>query len=230
MKERPILFSGPMVKAIIEGRKTQTRRIVKPHPPLESDNDASWPDAKAALWRNSKQYARDCCPYGQPGDRLWVRETWADTNGESGPMISYRAGGDRFLVEDSYPVDYSRYPGCQFTMWCGDLRRGEDGHKWRPSIFMPRWASRITLEVTGVRVERLQSMPRQDAIAEGIEPTMCCSGIECGCQGKPVDDPTWAYQDLWDEINGKGSWAANPWVWVLSFRNLDADRARGREA
>lgn len=193
-RDIPILFSAPMVQAILEGRKTQTRRLVQDVPDAPHVNchpshkqkhpapylDAYCSDKKTALnprgmsdgWCWWQVDDRQCLPTfkvrWKPGDRLWIKETWADTNGEAGPMISYRAGGDRFLTDDSYPVDYSRYPGCTFTMWCSDLRRGEPGHSWRPSIHMPRWASRITLLVTDVRVQRVQDISEEDAIAEGM--------------------------------------------------------------
>lgn len=225
MKERPILFSGEMVQAILDGRKTQTRRVVKllcpfpvvsAHPTGNSDGWIFHDRETTAKW-TAEHYPSGGvkCPYGVPGDRLWVRETWADTNGESGPMISYQAGGDRFLVDDSFPVDYSRYPGCQFTMWCGDLRRGAPGHSWRPSIHMPRWASRITLEVTGVRVERLQDIVPYDAIKEGFGPYANEATIDCD-----TINPCDAFRDCWDSLYAKRGfgWNANPYVWVIEFR------------
>jgi hypothetical protein len=247
-RERPILFSAPMVRAILSGTKTQTRRVVKPQPPEEIGSVDVGLFNPAIVGRDGELYpaaeifgawnwdgdwgAR--CPYGAPGDRLWVRETWADTNGENGPMISYRAGGDRFLIEDSYPVDYARYPGGRFTMWCGDLRRGEPGHAWRPSIHMPRWASRITLEVTEVRAERLQDISHEGAEAEGLaritkDGELFKYGIadRDGPPGTDDDGRPWqlwdidariAFKRLWESINGAGSWAANPWVWAVSFR------------
>lgn len=197
MKERPILFSGLMVKAILAGRKTQTRRIIKATPIAAGPKWSIWWDEKMQAQINDHQFAKLRCPYGVPDDRLWVRETFCDHDFTLGGARLYRANGE--FLED----------------WT------KRGLKWRPAIFMPRSWSRITLEVTGIRVERLQDMPWQDAIAEGIEPVMCCSGIECGCQGKPIDDPTWAYRDLWDKINGKGSWESNPWIWVVSFKRIN---------
>ena len=219
MKYRPILFNTEMVRAILEDRKTETRRIIKPQPviwPGHDGDNCTWKDKlESRLNFILKEKMFDpFCPYGQVGDRLWVRETWADTNGENGPMISYRAGGDRFLIEESYPVDYSLYPKCQFTMWCGDLRRGADGHKWRPSIFMPRWASRITLEITEIKVERVQDITDTGALAEGVDQTN-------------TSIPGYAktrFQNLWDSINKKRGfgWDLNPWVWVVKFRRIDS--------
>lgn len=227
MKERPIIFSAPMVRAILDGRKTQTRRIVKQQPEVTSATDAAWRDASSDLWRNARQYARDCSPFGNPGDVLWVRETWADTNGENGPMISYRAGGDRFLVDESYPVDYSLYPNCQFSMWCGDLRRGSEGHAWRSPIHMPKWASRIRLKVKSVRVERLQDITEEDAVAEGIErpETLKASDVDVweGAEKRLFDalnQPVDQFRRLWESIHGPGSWDANPWVWVYEWEPI----------
>ena len=152
-KERPIIFSGPMIRAILEGRKTQTRRIVKPN----------------CLSKLS--------PYGRTGDRLWVRETWG--HNPEGPGYVYRSDGD-------FDMKFH-------------------GDRWRPSIHMPRWASRITLEVTGVRVERLQDINEEDALAEGVEH---------------------AFRSLWESINGPGSWDANPWVWVVEFRRVSDGKGR----
>ena len=201
MTEKPIIFSGPMIRAILEGRKTQTRRVVKPQP-----NCGLKP-----------------CPW-QVGDTLWVRETWADTNGECGPMISYKAGGDRFLADPPSAFDCSKYPGCKFTMWCGDLRRGEPGHSWRSPIHMPRWASRITLEVTGIRAERLNDISEEDARKEGIADGGCrnCGENEpCGCDN-PQPDPVDAFIFEWNMINAKRGydWHTNPWVWVLGFKRV----------
>ncbi len=235
--EHPILFSGDMVRAILEGRKTQTRRVVKPQPCEMNVWHGAIYDGEIDLKKTPCMEPKKC-PYGVPGDRLWVRETWADTNGESGPMISYRAGGDRFLIEESYPVEYSKYPGCTFSMWCGDLRRGAPYHAWRPSIFMPRWASRITLEITGVRVERVQDISEEDAKAEGIEwtdegplhahITFLEKGVmtpvgsrDCNISRNFVTSKE-AFSCLWDFLSNPGEkWEDNPWVWVIEFRMVE---------
>lgn len=201
-KDHPILFNAPMVRAILARTKTQTRRIVKPQPHwLDAEHgklcSAGW------AWRGpadvprlrhfseTSSFAnalREFCPYGQPGDRLWVRETWAAPHN-----CDYLAPRE---IDRDWRIHYA-----------ATEERG--GLRWRPSIHMPRWASRITLEVTGVRVERLQDISEADARAEGITPLA----------NHPSDVA--AYRELWEQINGAGSWDANPWVWVVEFHRLD---------
>lgn len=189
MKERPILFSGPMVQAILDGHKTQTRRIQK-----EQHLGA----ASTVL-----------CPYGQSGDRLWVKETWADVRG-------------RGFDNDLFPVGVGYRAGCDSE----SLKIAKEyGVNWKPSIFMPRWASRITLEIVGVRVERLQDITPEDVAAEGIKKIY--QGKElAGWLGPfnghdfPYSHASEAYSALWDSINGNGAWAQNPWVWVISFKGI----------
>lgn len=234
MKERPILFSGPMVRAILEGRKTQTRRVIKPQPvPFIQYTPDIHPTTRTAPYidaycgerktaKNPRGMSRDWywwtadnrlgehvarCPYGQPGDRLWVRETFADLRG---------AGFDRAFayLADSSKKGYED----EESKRC----RLDYGVKWKPSIHMPRIASRITLEITGVRVERLQDITEEDARAEGITDGGCteCGNHEpCGC-ANPSPDARDAFCFLWGEINGAESWAANPWVWVIEFKRL----------
>lgn len=199
-----------MVRAILDGRKTQTRRVVTAQPPKGADSSTlanvghPWHDI---FGHNGAAVHRVCCPYGQPGDRLYVRETWARDD-EDGTLI-YRAdvghGGD---ADD----------------WQRNINEGVTGYRWRPSIHMPRWASRITLEITGVRVERLQDISEADAMAEGIEP-IPCTGEDAGQNRYSIRMPGYwfnatsavgAYRMLWESINGE-SWGANPWVWVISF-------------
>lgn len=208
MKVRPILFSAPMVRAILEGRKTQTRRVVK-----DRHIDAAPP---ACFF----QWLRERCPCGQPGDRLWVREAWAETDREDGtPVIAYRAGGNIAIGRDhpkgnDYLID---------TIAWDDMPHVET---WRPSIHMPRWASRVLLEITAVRVERLQDISETDARAEGIEQTVTgdgwrryCADIEQEAAGlTPCSTAEISYRSLWESINGPGAWEANPWVWVVEFR------------
>jgi len=200
MKERPILFSGPMVRALLAGTKTQTRRIVKPQPAPDQqprtvigssgfvyvmDNAPllPYPEVRRVRWD---------CPYGQPGDRLWVRETFGhferNDNFTPGCEVFYRADGGCLEIEP-----------------------------WRPSIHMPRWASRITLEITGVRVERLQDIDISAAQAEGVSDT---GSLILDSAGNEQGGPIAEYAVLWEQINGPGSWDANPWVWVLEFRRL----------
>ena len=191
MRERPILFSGPMVRALLAGTKTQTRRIAKPvkHPDLGNLYDAG-----ALVLEREPQHVIDrACPYGRPGDRLWVRETWAfgihalaAKRDEDGPFV-YAADG---------------------------TTHGRLCERWRPSIHMPRHACRLVLEIVGVRVERLQAISEADSCAEGIP----SKGLQF-YDGRPAT-PKDAFESLWNEINGPAAWAANPWVWVVEFRPL----------
>lgn len=230
MKERPILFSAPMVRAILAGTKTQTRRIVKPQPEFcggagenETDvrewgwHDFDYPPPHFLCVEDSR------CPYGQPGDRLWCKETHQ--------LLHFSIDHETGFADDWKPWK-ARLPEGKpegWTLvydadgkWEGD--KGDRGFSWRPSIFMPRWASRITLEVTGVRVERLQDISEEDAIAEGVDGwpgqyrdyrNPLSEGIHVGFV-KAKD----SYKTLWEHINGPGSWDANPWIWVLEFRRI----------
>ena len=212
VKERPILFSAPMVRAILSGRKTQTRRVIKPQPQISSASDASWRDAKADLWRNARQYARDCCPYGQIGDVLWVRETWRAYGrvraGEWEGGVEYRADLAHRVFRDHAEWKLGRD-------WCANRKTGGWGTPihmtggWGTPIHMPRWASRITLEITDVRVERLQETTGKDVAAEGF----------------PFSSDLDQFKLLWDDLNAKRGfgWDANPWVWVLSFRRVEVN-------
>ncbi len=187
MTDRPILFSGPMVRAILAGQKTQTRRVAK-------GVVARHTSTGEALANIDSAGPRVRCPYGQPGDRLWVRETFGhfernDTL-KPGDTIYYRADGECLELEP-----------------------------WRPSIHMPRWASRILLQVTGIRVERLQDITRADALAEGIVETRDGYGLPDGSHYH-ADDPRESYWSLWEAINGPGSVQSNPWVWVVEFKRL----------
>lgn len=216
VKERPIIFSGAMVNAILENRKPTTRRVVnrllsygKIRDLSKREKAWSFRFGHDALGRLALGTINDLCPHGVPGDRLWVRETWADVNTMDGPAIMYRAdGGMHFCLDDEDPVNYDRYPGCEFAAWHTDMwdRTPGDGNRWRSSIHMPRWASRITLEITDVRVERLQEITEAGAKAEGCKADNYCS-------------PRGSYSLLWDKINAKRgySWASNPWVWVVEF-------------
>ena len=203
-KERPILFSAPMVRAILDGRKTQTRRVFKRRTGITG------PELDPTFR----------CPYGSPGDRLWVRETWgsADTmyqghENDVPGVIAYRA--DRSAIDQGISRQV-KIPQWDLDQWNWDCI------KWRPSIHMPRWASRITLEVTDVRIERLQDITEEDARAEGITDGGCltCGENEpCGCDN-PRPDARDGFAGLWQDIYGPDSWHANPWVWVVSFRGL----------
>lgn len=187
MKERPILFSGPMVLSILEGRKTQTRRVVTPQPLADEAMHKSGHGRDDLYWvgrlRDSENAWRIVrCPYGVPGDRLWVRETFHD------------AGG--------YPIYRADEPGPDLEI------------RWSPAIHMPRWACRLVLEVTAVRVERLQQIGDLDAMREGCEQWADTDGAFRA-----------SFCHLWDSINAKRApWASNPWVWVVSFDRVPAGR------
>ncbi|CAN7406623.1 hypothetical protein LJR074_002569 [Acidovorax sp. LjRoot74] len=208
-KERPILFSGTMVRALLDGSKTQTRRVVKPAPQMVTDNTiTTWDGHPAALQYQLERMGKGC-HYGQPGDRLWVRETW------------------RGIVKTSAPWDdCTTYGVAQYVPDQAECRRieyaatfGEGAKGWRPSIHMPRWASRITLEITRVRVERLQDISDADCVAEGCGALP--SAIGCPMTSVPGETvPRTMFRALWESINGPASWAANPWVWAVEFRKL----------
>ena len=187
MKNRAILFNGPMVRALLNGSKTQTRRIYK------SKNGGLQPRANDLP--GMRQVLREC-PHGQPGERLWVRETFCHKwDHERGYL-------DEYWYRASTP----------------DVDHVDGGEKspWMPSIHMPRVASRITLEITGVRVERLQDISDADAWAEGID---SAEALSMGCTTGAARA---AYSALWERINGADSWDANPWVWVVEFRQIEA--------
>ena len=189
MKERPILFSAPMVRALLAGTKTQTRRIVKAR-------DLEWMDVHQGL-REPDNAER--CPHGQPGgDRLYVRETWAAPH-------AYDHLPPRLIPKDAR-VHYA-------------ATEDRGGLLWRPSIHMPRWASRIILEVTSVRVELLQDISEADALADGISDT---GALILDSAGNEQGGPIAEYAVLWDQINGDGSWESNPWVWVVEFKAIEA--------
>lgn len=215
-KERPIIFGGPMVRAILAGRKTQTRRIVRPQfgqawgwgIPRRHGFELSRPGRP---WRDAFGVDTDIkavdgrwtyvfCPYGKPGNHLWVRETWASRS-------DIEPGSERAKHYLHYRASYD-----------GDL--GDEWHwygRWRPSIHMPRWASRLTLEITGIRVERLQEISIEDVLAEGIEEVK--DGPHANAYWR--EETGWQFAALWDSINGKRpdkSWEANPWVWVIEFK------------
>ncbi len=204
MNKKPILFSAAMVLAILEGRKTQTRRVINPQPKYglkQGALDPHWYDTEYDDAAHTGDYVK--CPYGQTGDRLWVRETWKceelEPYGEDG--VRFRADGVFRGIENSREASQK---------W---MDANREGGKWRPSIFMPRWASRITLEVVNVRVERVRDIKDDDAKAEGA--TLDNSGRLEGV-GNFVD----GFAILWDKINkARGfGWDVNPWVWVVEFK------------
>lgn len=198
MKEHPILFSAAMVRAILEGRKTQTRRIVNPQPKnrrggrwmycyesmnkkLEGSFYYSWPDKKNGNCfseRGPESQITYRCPYGQVGDRLWVREAWA-VHPETGSLL-YRADDD-----------------------------APENTRWKPSIHMPRKHSRILLEITSIKVERVQAISWEDALAEGTD------------NDPATTNAVGSFAKYWNYINGAESWETNPWVWVVGFRKVE---------
>jgi hypothetical protein len=219
MKARPILFSAPMIRALLEGRKTQTRRVIKPQPDAATNKYSS--DAVNAAWQEG--FIKVPCPYGQVGDFLYVRENICiDDAGNSGfterPLawhVIYKAdGADDWCYSENNPLK-------------------SIGNK--PSIHMPRWASRLTLEITNVRVERLQDIRDADAAAEGIFEFGGLGFFGYDKQGTPglhcCDTARDTFECLWQSINGADSWDANPWVWVLEFKvhycNVDELLKRG---
>jgi len=204
MKERPILFNAPMVRALLAGTKTQTRRVVKPEGAhnlfqFRGTTAAAGADEPTGEWGwcGSEQVVNKHihCPYGKPGDRLWVRETFR--------------GCRAYEVQGYAPKDWGNKPIWFEADGTPPGRPEQWALRSRPSIHMPRWASRITLEITSVRVERLQDISRGDAMAEGCPFPNLAQG----------DDPRRWYAQLWDEINGEGSVEANPWVWAVEFRS-----------
>ncbi len=240
----PILFTADMVRAILEGRKTQTRRIIKPQPRQDASGG----------WQYGKDYRNSCsaaaspatdvlfpyeCPYGQPGHHLWVRETWLPAAWDA------QEGMVKFMYKDQtkskWIQPYQDDPdGEKFDkLWlsiCDELARkgikpGKDGMynfqgieqplSWRPAIHMPRAASRIHLQITDIRAQRLHDITEADAIAEGIEEN---SGkyrhYNCPSKFAPLFDcePIESYRTLWEKINGPHSWEQNPWVWAITFR------------
>lgn len=204
-KERPILFSGPMVRAILEGQKTVTRRALSArHLKLieygaQAGECHNLPDS-GSLHPNSVQYYADFCPFGQPGDLLWVRETWMDLRGTG---VEHRPTPDSPLQRYAYGADSP--PGSH-----SDEARKDFGLKWRPSIHMPRVACRILLEITEVRVERLQHITIGEICKEGLARSMY--------EFIPVTTAFDAFAELWNSTGG--DWDANPWVWVVEFKRV----------
>jgi hypothetical protein len=204
-KERPILFNGEMVRAILSGSKTQTRRIMKPQPEMQNVflggrhcNSLVWKDtAGPDGW-----LMHNMCPYGKEGDRLWVREAHAIV-----PRTAYRCSDG---VQQMLRPDDDHDAAIYREGWT----RSRSGFKWRPSIHMPRWASRITLEIVSVRIEKLQDISRGDAMDEGCPFPNLAKG----------PDPRLWYAELWDQINGQGSWLLNPFVWIVEFKPVEGGK------
>ncbi|ENO7635005.1 hypothetical protein ACFGSQ_001238 [Klebsiella pneumoniae] len=204
MSERGMIFNAEMVRALLDGRKTQTRRPIKWKQTRfteigEREDGSKWP------WSEDAEHACDFwhpCPFGAVGDRIWVREAFrVHSRATDVATLVYKAS-----ERNSWTEQTRRVP----VAVCNKLATPE---KWTPSLHMPRWASRILLEITGVRVERLRSMSQDDARAEGV---IAASGpMEAGL----------AFRELWDSIYGEESWKANPWVWVIEFKRVEGGAA-----
>lgn len=215
MKERPILFNGPMVRAILAGQKTQTRRTAK-KPVRHPDLGNLYAPGALALEHEPQHVIERACPYGRPGDRLWVREATikVEDHGYEGPVYVESDEG-RAALEGGLAPDPDD---------CTEVEPYE--LRIRPSIHMPRSYCRILLEITGVRVERLQEINEADAIAEGVHPGSKClrdddaAGFHRIGRVRGDSFPIARYGALWEKINGPGSWGDNPWVWVVEFRRL----------
>ncbi|MDK9585825.1 hypothetical protein QQF33_16690 [Lelliottia sp. V86_10] len=196
MKERGMIFNGEMVRAILDGRKTQTRRIVSERHlnliDLGSQIGECYPLECGIDHENSQSYYREHCPFGNPGDRIWVRETWAEAGAGAPDLKLYRAN-----YPSHVPTHYENVPPV-------------DEIRWTPSIHMPRWASRLTLEITGVRVELLASVSDDDAGKEGYPENPAP-------YGGGMDKWLW-FRQLWDSIYPDQSFKHNPWVWVIEFK------------
>lgn len=212
MTERGMIFNSEMVRAILDGRKTQTRRPVK-FPVHDKNLGCELAGNELAGELSAGNYLN--CAFGKPGDRIWVRETFC-------PVDDTQYGGEKW-------VDYRATPKFEASHPAGWDCAPNDAEalKWRPSIHMPRWASRILLEITDVRVERLNAISEEDARAEGIIDGGClnCGEPEpCGC-ANPEPDATDAFAYLWQSIYGQENWNANPWVWVIEFKRVEGGAA-----
>lgn len=221
--ERGMIFNGEMVRAILDGRKTQTRRIMKPQPEPCPRGGHWWPSNvfKTMLhveeeMQNGKGgwggLVGDACPFGDVGDRIWVRETWAEAGASAPDLKLYRAN-----YPEHVPSIYENVPPAE------EIR-------WTPSIHMPRTASRIQMEITDVRVERLNAISEEDAEAEGIDMEALYDSQDCydciadhNMTGRPT--VTGAFKYLWESIYGEEGWKSNPWVWVIEFKLVEGGAA-----
>lgn len=218
-----MIFNGEMVRAILDGRKTQTRRIMKPQPEPCPRGGHWWPSNvfKTMLhveeeMQNGKGgwggLVGDACPFGDVGDRIWVRETWAEAGASAPDLKLYRAN-----YPEHVPSIYENVPPAE------EIR-------WTPSIHMPRTASRIQMEITDVRVERLNAISEEDAEAEGIDMEALYDSQDCydciadhNMTGRPT--VTGAFKYLWESIYGEEGWKSNPWVWVIEFKLVEGGAA-----
>lgn len=249
MTERGMIFNAEMVRAILDGRKTQTRRVMKVQPEsnqlglLLITDSTKHSDIGKYHWAESNATGNHVrsklfsCPFGAVGERIWVRETWATLGNEDGCYVDWEdnlcKGDERSAARiyrascEQRPGDYGLWSIPDDAYWKPHTKEHKFEGAWRPSIHMPRWASRITLEITDVRVERLNTISEEDARAEGIIDGGClnCGEPEpCGC-ANPEPDATDAFAYLWQSIYGQESWNANPWVWVISFERIEGGEA-----
>jgi len=236
VKERPILFSAPMVRAILEGRKTVTRRALNAQSLKNIGYGVQLGEchelpSEGPLHPNSIGYYTDFCPFGQPGDRLWVRETWGVIShdfDDQGNMIDWTPDRPATPIREmpfgrGYYSGHAIYRADGEAVWAGDDDGGgDDRSAWKPSIHMPRIASRILLEITEVRVERLQDISEEQAKAEGVR--LYTDHAELGdwwhVEGIETysADPRKSFELLWSSVGG--DWQANPWVWVVEFKRV----------
>jgi len=214
MKERPIIFNADMVRAVLDGRKSQSRRIMRVQPDsagfesrfiIESTKRSEigkWCWAEPGVFVNPRRSALFSCPFGEIGDRLWVRETFrVHSRATDVATLVYKASEQQSWTQQTHrvPIEKCHKPAVV--------------DKWTPSIHMPRWASRITLEITGVRVERLRDLSEEDAKSEGVMPPAGCV--------LPGWEHRINFRSLWMGIYGADNWEANPWVWVIEFKRVE---------
>ncbi|MCS6630614.1 hypothetical protein A9X63_18570 [Klebsiella pneumoniae] len=249
MKERGMIFNADMVRAILDGRKTQTRRIMKPQPEPCPRGGHWWPSNMFKTMLHVEEEMQngkggwgglvgDACPFGDVGDRIWVRETWATLGNEDGCCVDWEGnlckGDERSSARiyrascEQRPGDYGLWSIPDDAYWKPHTKEHKFEGAWRPSIHMPRWASRILLEITNIGVQRIHSISQNDAAREGLM-RLPATGRYCinhGDQyfGGASHDAREVFSWLWQSIYGEESWEANPWVWVIEFKRIE-DRA-----
>jgi len=225
-RERGIIMTGPSVPAVLAGVKTQTRRITEGAPADTYEVVPSLLCHRGDLWDFRRQDKRGVphnpvairCPYGAVGDRLWIRESWRTEE-----LASDGTDGIRYQADDAFIPIASTAEAAD--RWVDAHRNGAHGKRWRPALYVPRWASRATLEITEVRVQRLQQVSEADAIAEGVEAweeQLDTAAIRTGAElaaCRRADRRAW-FAALWQELHGPGAWGINPWVWAIRFRRL----------
>lgn len=218
MKERPIIFHESLIESLLDGRKTQTRRVMKVQPPQGWGGISD----RAAMLTE--------CPHGKPGDLLWVREAWGKGGGygEECQTVCYKSDSTCYIGSEQYPVEdviRGTFGSPESTITYSSPR----DNKWNSPVAMPRWASRITLEITCVRVERLQDISVKDSRAEGVQELPLQKGKPGSWwryeafASKHYRTEIDAFRGLWTNINKspENSWEANPWVWVIDFKKLE---------